>query len=87
LSSDNIYYRRTQGKGIDAGFPKKLSQYPGWPKDWSLNVDAAYYHPGRDKVYLFNGVEFVSHIIGEAIKENVTQEIAGALKFWPRDWE
>ncbi|HLR25901.1 MAG TPA: ElyC/SanA/YdcF family protein [Fodinibius sp.] len=83
---DNIYYRKTPGKGIDAGFPKKLSQYPGWPKDWSHNVDAAYSHPGKDKVFLFNGVEFVSHAIGEAIEENATQKIAGAFKFWPRDW-
>lgn len=83
---DGIYYRETPGKGVDPGFPKKITRYPAWPPQWDPHLDAAYFDPNDHSVYLFHGDEVSSHISGKKAAPGRTQKISRYMKNWPEGW-
>jgi hypothetical protein len=83
---EDIYYRATPGEGIDAGYPKKIDQYTAWPKDWTKNIDAAYFNPEDNKVYLFKDIQFISHAPGKGIDPDYPKKISRHFKNWPDSW-
>jgi hypothetical protein len=83
---DNIYYRLTPGKGIDAGYPKRISQYPGLPENWKDHVDAAYYNSQNHHIYLIQGTEIVGISLKKNLQKGNPEQIAHYFQNWPKSW-
>lgn len=83
---DNIYYRLTPGKGVDPGFPKKIRQYPGWPKNWNKYVDAAWYNYQTHRIYLVQGTEVASISPKVTQHKKYTDQITHYFHQWPKNW-
>jgi hypothetical protein len=83
---DNIYYRKTPGQGIDAGYPKRINQYPGWPEKWGKHVDAAFYNPNNHQVYLFHGTKIISFKPDGTLSKSFPKKITTYFHHWPDNW-
>jgi hypothetical protein len=83
---DNIYYRLTPGKDVDSTYPKKISQYPGWPQQWNEHVDAAWYNAQNHRVYFVQGTEIASISAKEIPGKENPEPIIHHFKKWPKSW-
>jgi hypothetical protein len=83
---DNIFYRKTPGDKIDPGYPKKIEDYPGWPQNWSDHVDAAYYKPKTDRVFLLHDTQVISLTKAGKLVKGFPKKISTFYRGWTKSW-
>ncbi|MBL4671558.1 MAG: hypothetical protein JKX81_04805 [Arenicella sp.] len=84
LFSGGWYARYTDiDKGMDEGFPKKISKrWKRLPTSFKKGIDAALYHDTKDKLYMIKGSEYI-RLTGSTVDENYPRPIAGNWKGLP----
>lgn len=83
---DNVYYRLTPGKGVDEGFPKRISRYPGWPKSWNKHVDAAWYNPKLHTINLVQGTQIAVISADGSLKADSPDQLSNFFNNWLSSW-
>ena len=78
------YYQFTPGKGVDAGYPKRIEgNWKGFPPAFNKGIDAALYWKLNKKGYFFKGDKYIRYTPDKGVDTGYPKKIKGNWKGWP----
>ena len=82
LFSGSQYIRFDHEKGMDRGYPKPITKWKNWPREFTKGIDAALMHSDGN-AYFFKGSQYIKYEPGRGVPGGYPKSIVSKWDNWP----